>query len=246
MKYFVVALICFLTRLALGQEVAAPEPENGYQFGLKAETVFPLFMGPSVSLTLGKHFETSLGIGLTPEPYYNVIANVSASMSGNGSYADVIRAAFKNNSIVKLSGLYKFGPQAVGWFLGLSANQLRANGDADIDTVLAAATGRDYSGLKTVLTVLGRSTKVDLASDLIILEIFGGHSWPVTPESEIKVGLGIAKIIDAKVKLATGLSTFESTAAGKNLLAQSESDLVKILKDYGLSPTIVFAYDYYF
>ena len=246
MKKLIIALICLTTIVSHGQDLEAPAAEKFYQFGLKAETVFPIFIGPSATLSLGQHFETSVGFGLTPEPYYNVIANVSASMGGNSSYGDVIRAAFKNNSIVKISALHKFNPVAPGWFLGLTANQLKAKGDADIDTVLAAATVRDYSNLKTLLTLLGRSTKVDLTSDLLIAEMFGGYIWPLTPASEVKVSLGIAKIIDAKVKMATGLSAFESSTAGKSLISQSESDLVKILKDNGISPTMAVTYDYFF
>jgi hypothetical protein len=265
MKNIITALIFLCVQSSFSKDVPLESPEldgpsdvqsgspsnekhsdKYVEIGVKAESVFPIFLGPSLTLTLGKHFETALGFGLTPEAYYNVIADVSASMGGNSAYADVIRAAFKNNSMVKISGLYKWAPQAPGWFFGAGANQLKSKGDADIDTVLTAATGRDYSELKSLLTILGRSTKVDLTSDLLIVELFGGYIWPLTSTSEFKLGFGVAKIVDAKVKLATGLSSFESSAAGKNLLSQSESDLVQIIKDNGISPTILVNFDYFF
>jgi hypothetical protein len=51
-------------------------------------------------------------------------------------------------------------------------------------------------------------------------------------------------VLDSTVALKTGLSNFEATAAGNNLMRTSESDLRSILIEYGISPTLGFTVSY--
>lgn len=238
-------VILILTQMAAASDVLlVEESSEPFQFGLRAETVFPIFIGPGIFIKLNDSMEFSASYGFTPEPYYTTIGSVAASMGSNSSYADVIRAAFQNNSILKVAG--HFTPNSSNWSFGIGSYVLAASGNANIDTVLAASTGRDYTGLKNALTALGRPTQVQLKSNLVIFEVFAKHKWNFEHRGDLTAGLGVAKVMSAKVDVQTGLTVFESTVIGQNLISQSETDLQSIIEDNGISPTISVAYDYFF
>lgn len=211
---------------------------ENFQLAPYVGTTFPIFLGGGVSATVHDNYEISLGYGFAPEPYYKVIGSVAAELGGNSAYKDVIEAGFQDNSIIKGNFQYNFSNASSGWHAGSSVLMLESSGQAGIDTVLAAATGKDYTTLKNLLTAAGRNTEVDMDSDLLIVEIYGGYKWALEKNFVANLNIGIAKVMESSVKLKTGLPAFESSASGSALLRSTESDLEGILSDYGISPTI--------
>lgn len=238
-------LILYLPSFSQPTDLMIEETEaEPFQFGVRAESVFPIFTGPGIFIRVSDEFEASAYYGLTPETYYTTIGTVAASTGGNSAYADVIRAAFQNNSILKVSGVYK--PLHWNWNFGVSSYMIAADGSAGIDTVLSAATGRDYSTLKNALTAAGRSTQVQLKSALVVFEIHAKHIWKLQSAGELSLGFGFAKVMNSKVNITTGLALFDSTTAGQNIISQSETDLQSIIQDNGMTPTLSLGYDYIF
>lgn len=212
----------------------------------KVETIFPLFLGAGAGVTFQRQLQLNLLYGLTPRPYYEVIGSTAASLGDNSAYADVIESAFQNNSIWRVGAKYHFDDLERGWHIGLAYMRLNSKGEADIDTVLTAATGLNYTLLKTALAARGRSTLIDLGAGLNIGEIHGGYTWKLGKSLTLSTELGIAKILTSEIELETGLDDFEETNAGRTLIETSESELESILNKYGITPTIALAISYLF
>jgi hypothetical protein len=210
----------------------------------KVGTVFPIYLGGGIELTLQSHFQLDLEFGLTPKAYSSAIGSAAVSFGGNSSYKDVVEAAYQNNSLVRFGARYGFQKPMTGWKVGVLGTRLTSSGRAAIDQVLAAATGNSYTNLKTLLLAAGRSTDVDMSATLIIGEIEGSYGWELGHGFYGNASVGIAKVLDSTVALKTGLSNFEATAAGNNLMRTSESDLRSILIEYGISPTLGFTVSY--
>lgn len=243
-------LLMFLQTLVfslsvLSQELETP-PRSSLGFSLRTESTLPLFLGAGFGFSPHEKMDLALYFGLTPEPYYRIIGKTAASMGGNAAYEDVIVAAFQNNSVQKAVARYYFDKKGSGWSLGLSGYLVASSGQAPINTVLTAATGRDYSSLITLLNAAGRPTQVEMKGSLSVFEIHGGYEHEINSSSKIHLFLGLAKVFKSEVQLKTGLTTFESTQVGQNLMRQSESDLEKIIVDNGISPTLGFEYHYNF
>lgn len=209
-------------------------------------TTFPVFVGGGLSLISQEKYEVSLGYGFTPEAYYRVIGKVAANLGDNSSYSDVIEAGFQDNSVVRFNFQYNFDNFKSGWFVGGGISYLDSSGKAGIDTVLAAATGRDYTTLKNLLTLAGRDTQVDMQSDLYIAEVYCGKKYELDENFLLSLSVGIAKVIASDVNLQTGLPVFEASANGSALMRSTESDLEDILSKYGISPTFTANLSYLF
>lgn len=207
---------------------------------------FPLFIGAGGGYSFNENFQADLLYAVTPQPFYTVIGQFAAESGGNAAYQDVIEAAFQNNSIVRLSATYNLDKKTSGWHFSLAGSILTASGNADIDKVLGAANGRDYSLLKTLLTTSGRDTRVQMNSNLQIFEALISYSWAVQSNWVFDISGGFAKVVASDVSLKSGLTAFESTQAGNNLMRSSESDIETIINDYGLSPTLGIQIKYLF
>lgn len=233
-------LVFLILSLQAQAEEAAAATDSGFKFYGAASTVFPVFVGAGLGVIYKNTFDLRLSYGLTPEPYYKVIGEVAASQGDNDAYKDVISAAFKNNSLIKIDTDFYFNSPESGWLVGGSYAILKSNGQAEIDRVLAAANGKDYTTLKNLLNAAGKSTQIDMDSNLNILEIHFGYNWNPYTNLILSTTVGVAKIIESEVSLKTGLPNFEASQIGNNLMRQSESDLEAIIKDYGVSPTLGF------
>lgn len=220
--------------------------EDEIRYSPKIETIFPIFLGAGVGVTFHRQFELKLLYGLTPRPYYEVIGSAAAKLGNNPAYADVIESAFQDNSLWRVGAKYHFEDLERGWHIGFAYMRLSSQGEADIDTVLTAATGLNYTILKTALTARGRSMIVDIKSSLNIGEIHGGYTWPLGSNLTLTTELGLAKIISSEIKLDTGLDDFEETIAGSELIDASESGLESIVNKYGITPTVAIAVSYLF
>lgn len=214
------------------------ETSKNFKFYPTATTLFPVFAGGGLGLIFKDSLDLRVQYGITPEIYYQVIGDVAASQGGNNAYKDVIESAFQNNTLFKIDGDYYFGSTQSGWLIGGAYSFLQSKGQAGIDQVLTAATKRDYTGLKTLLTLAGRSNQVDIETTLDIVEIHLGYNWSPYPNFIVSTTLGVAKVFAGEIKLKTGLANFESTQAGNTLMRQSETDLENIIIDYGISPTV--------
>ena len=209
---------------------------HAFEFQLKSSTTAPVFLGIGAAAQFDENWGIEAQIGQAPRVYAELIGNYAASSSGNSSYDDVIIAAFENNFIFKFGGFYKI-QNGEGWKVATNFYLVTASGDADVDKVLSAATGKDYTNLKSFLVAAGKSTSVDMDSNLTIFEISGSYLWSF-PSWDIEGIFGLAKIISSDVTLKTGLPNFEASNAGQNLLRSSESDLEDIIEENGLTPVI--------
>lgn len=229
---------------------SADEPEssssNGFHYFPEVKTIFPIFLGAGLGVSFQEHFELDVLYGVTPKPYYETIGSTAASLGGNPAYKDVIESAFQNNSLWRVGIQYNFSETKRGWHMGVAYSRLTSSGKAGIDSVLAAATGLDYTQLKNALTVAGKSTLVDMNSELNIGEIQAGYNWEIATNVTLAATLGVAKVLSSDVQLKTGLTNFEATNAGKTLMTNSETELESIINEYGVSPTLGLLFSYVF
>lgn len=248
MKIQFIILLLFLVFPFRVAQAAETEVKNNqtWQYYGSLQTTFPLLVGAGVGVNFGEQFDFGLYYGVTPQPYYNIIADFASSQSGNASYKNVINAAFQNNSNLKASFQYFFNNSRSGWRIGANYTYLTSSGAADIDQVLAAATGQNYTALKSLLIALGRPTQVDMTAKINILEIESGYSWALSSGFILRATFGIAKVVSNQVSLKSGLANFEATVAGSNLMRQSESGIQDIINQYGISPTLGINLNYFF
>jgi hypothetical protein len=239
MKTKFIFLSFLLAILPLISQAQTPPPahEKTVEFYGKAETTFPLFVGAGVGLNIVDKFDFNLMFGIVPEVYYNVIASQAASYGGNSAYQDVIQSAFQNNWMVRAQGNYYIDTPRAGWFVGGAFSYLQASGKAGTDRVLTAATGRDYSGLRTALLMSGRSAEVDIDSKIMILDARAGYGWDLGSSFTIKGSVGVAKVVSTEVSLKSGLPFYDS-GFGHQQMTNAESDLQSIVTDNGITPTI--------
>jgi hypothetical protein len=218
---------------------------EGIEFAPKLTTTAPFFMGAGGTILIHDHFQFNVQYGVNPSTYYNQIAKIAAHYGENAKYEGVVNAAFSENKILKIDLQYNFSGKT-GWRTGFSGYILSASGSAGIDEVLGASTGKDYTTLKNLLKALGRSTDVTLESDLKVLELFGGYSWDIGHSIYLESIIGVAKVFTATEHISTGLPNYEASANGSSTLRSTEDDLVSIIKDNGISPTLGVTLSYFF
>jgi hypothetical protein len=240
-----------LAALLLNSSVAfsaeeVPSAERTFHYFPEAVTLFPTVAGIGAGASYREHFQVGVLYGVTPSAYSDAIAGIAADLSGKPSYKDVIQAAFQNNSLWRFSFQYNFISTVKGWRVGVAASTLSSSGNAGIDQVLAAATGGDYTALKTFLIASGRSTTVDMNSSLWMGEVRGGYAWELIDRLSLTAWFGIIKVLSNDVQLKTGLAAFEASAAGSALLRSTESELESIINRYGISPILGLSVAYMF
>lgn len=199
---------------------------------------FPIFTGIGGGFSFNDHIQADFTYGIVPQPFYSFIAQIAARSSGNSSYKDVIEAAFQNNSLLRSALTYNLQSKETGWHFSLVAAQLNSSGSAEIDQIIAASNGGDFTILKALLIASGKSSKVDMTSTLQIVEVLSSYSWFNKTNIIVDLSFGVAKVIDSDVNLKTGLLAFEASPAGKSLLRSSETDIENIINEYGLAPTV--------
>ncbi|MCC2678364.1 MAG: hypothetical protein K0R29_940 [Pseudobdellovibrio sp.] len=197
----------------------------------------PMFIGAGGGYSFNEHIQADLLYGITPQPFYSLIGQVAAESGGNGSYRDVVEAAFQNNSLWRLSSTYNLTGRSTGFHFTVAGSMLEASGDAEINSVLRASTGRDYSTLIALLIAAGRSSKVHIDSSIQILELQASYSWSFDQNWVVDVSGGFLKVLSSDVNLKTGLSNYESTPSGNSQMRETESEIEGIIEEYGLSPT---------
>lgn len=239
------------------QQPTIPQPQNPpprvaaktvrtFSVVPKVITVFPTFAGAGLDLVLREHLQMGLSLGYTPSMYAQAIGETTANLGGRASYQEVTEAAFQNNFMWRGNVQYNFRSSSQGWKLGFAFSHLTSSGKAEIDSVLQAATGNDYSQLISLLKVAGRSTEVDMESTVFIGEIFAGYTWELLTNLGITATLGIGKVLSSDILLETGLPNFEASQFGSSLMRSTEQELERIVIEYGLAPTLGISASYTF
>lgn len=231
-RLFVLVSFCSISVFA--QEKVSDKKRIGLE--VVPGTSLPTWMGVDLGYAF-LNWQVHFGVGYIPASYAKLIGSSAASLGGNSAYSEVIQAALRNNSLIKFGALYRFDKNA-GWFVGLDYVTAKSSGEADISTVLEAATGRSFTTLKTALSAAGRSSVVNLESNLDLISGTGGYAWQLKEKIYLSCVFGMEKIIGQKVKMTTGLTTFENTAVGQSLIKSAQSDLEAILAAYGFSPFV--------
>ncbi|MFS4460757.1 hypothetical protein [Bdellovibrio sp. HCB2-146] len=261
MKFFLAVLliagaVIFQNTKAHAEEVAksseqpslteAPEPpqERWWNLAPIVSTDIPVFIGGGFSVK-GEPMEFQFQYGLTPEPYADLIGTAAAEIAGNEAYKGVVKAAFENNNMLRADLLYRFTGNT-GWKIAMAYLGLQSQGKAEIDDILFAATGRDYTNLKNLLIAAGRESTVDMNSTLGIIEAYISYGYMWGRNWNFDISFGVAKVVAADVKLKTGLPNFEASQAGSTLMRNTEGDLEDIIYEYGTSPKLGLTLQYLF
>lgn len=231
----ITTLILFLS---VSLSAFAEEPVKRSLYSFEAITTFPVVVGAGVNYHPTEQFVIGLGAGVTPQPYYSFIGQMAAQYGGNSAYKDVIEAAFQNNSLLKISSQYNFSGNYKKIGIGAVFSHLKSTGSAEIDKVLTASNGKDYTALKNLLVAAGRNPNVDIDSTLMIAEIYASYRFADYKNFYFESHVGITKVMTADVVFKTGLPNFEATAVGNNLMRSSEAETESIITQYGLAPTI--------
>jgi hypothetical protein len=224
------------------------EQSSQSQFGIRPqiETQYPYFLGAGAVVEIFQSFELGGSVGYTPQSYAKTIGGFVAEYGGEEAYDDLIQAAFEDNSSARLMLAYNFGNDVQGWRIQTAMTWMKAEGDAEIDEVLGAVTGRDFSALKSLLVAAGKPTSVDLESEISVAELSVGYGWQLADHILLTANAGVISVLEADMKIKTGLPAFESSNAGQTLLRESEAELEEIVKENGVSPLLGLALAYRF
>ena len=223
--------------------------ESNQNFFVRGTAQFPSMVGAEVGFNLAEQWQISIGAGIVPEVFYNFIAEVASQYAGNSAYKNVVNAAFQNNYLIQAKAAYHFKNDSARhsvWSMGFGVSALQSSGTAGIDEVLSAANGGDYTNLKNLLIVIGRSPNVDMNSSLILAEINASYLLHKLEFGNIELTAGLAKVVNADVQLKSGLTNFESTQVGNSLMRQSESDIEAIVTNNGIIPSVGVQFTYAF
>jgi hypothetical protein len=220
--------------------------DSGASFSPYVETTFPVSVSVGGNVIFNDAFSFGLGFGVLPSTYSAAIGAFTAEYGNKNAYKDLVEAAFHDNSLIRVHGSYFFKNAKSGWSVGMAYDHINTSGTADVDTVLEATTGNDFTNLKNLLIAAGRSTDVDLSGRMHILELWLARTSEVSKNLSLVCSFGLAKIIAADTEISTGLKNFESSASGATLLSDTEKDLDKILVNYGVSPTLGLSVNYIF
>jgi hypothetical protein len=241
-------VICFLFAALFSSALQASESEKASSpvFYPEFVTSFPIATAVGAAYTPSEKIKLTASYGLVPEPYSNFIAEAVSGISGNAEYEDVIKAAFQNNSLWRIAAGYSPESNHAGWHFIISGTVLNSSGQANIDEVMGASSDNDFTFLKNLLIASGRSAVVDMNAMLQILEFQTGYTWKYSEKFQVDVTFGVAKVIGSDVTYKTNLQSFENSTAGKNLIRSSESDTESVLEQYGITPTLGLAANYFF
>lgn len=209
------------------------------------ETRVPTFLGLGGELFY-KKWSVSLAYGLIPKPYSQLIAQMGADIGGDSSYETLINAGLEENKAYKLAFNYQ-----TNWFqrrlnFSLHNYYVTSKGDGEIDEILSAVTGRNFTTLKNLLIALGRPTTVDLEGWIYAIELSANYNFWSNNNWSANTSLGIVQIISCDTQIKTGLTNFENSGTGQKLLSDSESDIEDILLDNGISPVAGLSLKYSF
>lgn len=217
----------------VGTPTKGPE---GWKFGAVVNTSAPTFTGAGLML-LGPRSSFSLQAGYMPPYYRTLIGRAIAYFSNNPPLQGIIEDVFEKNRMMRGDFTYRFSEES-SWHIGASFMSLTSSGRADVDEALSAATGQDFSDLKTVLDALGMEAKIDVDSDFLFMEAYTGYGWIVNEHLYMDFSLGLMKILSAKVSVDTGLDDLESIPPIRQAISGAERDLEDDIVRNGLSPII--------
>jgi hypothetical protein len=207
------------------------------RFTPQTATVFPLFLGAGAEVSYRGKLALGLNYGLTPKAYSKAIAEAAASIANEPSYRKVIEAAFQHNEMIRAYAEYRFRENG-GFKIGSAYSQLSASGTAAIDDVLEQPTGILYTILKNLLLSQGKDPNVNMKSDLGIGELYVGYGWNLSRSFTLAFDLGVAKVFSSDIRLSTEAPSYDNSSQGRTQLRQSESDLEKIIRENGITPTL--------
>ncbi|XGC81315.1 hypothetical protein ACES2L_02310 [Bdellovibrio bacteriovorus] len=215
-----------------------------WRFGVLVNTSAPTFTGAGLMLQ-GERATFSLQAGYMP-PYYRTLIGRAVAYFGNNEHMQgIVEDIFEKNQMLRGDFNYRVG-ENTGWHIGASFMSLTASGRVDVDEALSAATGEDYSDLRTVLDALGLEAKIDVDSDFLFTEFYAGYSWVVHDRLYMDFSFGIMKILSTKVDIDTGLDDLEETPPIKQAIDGTEKDLADDITRNGLSPIIAIKAAYLF
>lgn len=210
------------------------------------ETQVPIFAGVGVAVNWDQFIDWKLQMGTTPALYTQMIGTVAAEVGENEAYDDVIQDSLSHNWSIKTDLEVGFSRAPNRWYLGVGATRIETHGTSDIPSVLAAATGEDYSNLVNFLVLAGKSTNVNIEGSLVIVDLTLGRHIPLDENWILKANIGVAKIVSVETEVSTELPNFDASQGGQQLLNQTETDLEEILLEYGLSPLLGVSISYQF
>jgi hypothetical protein len=241
------SLIYFLLFFVSFKVNAQGHPKQ-YSQPLYAEAVVdvPLFVAAGGGYSFNEHLQTDLVYGVMPGAFSSLIGQVAASSAGNDNYQNLVEDALEDNSMFRLAGTYNLDNRNSGWHFSIAGILLNSSGDADANEISRAFGGRDYSTLLTLLIASGRNTNVHMDTTLQIFEGQVSYSWKIKEYLILDFSGGLLKVINSDVSLHTGLSNYENTQQGRDLIKASENDIESMIEQYGLSPSGGVALKYYF
>lgn len=216
------------------------------QFAPELQTQIPLFTGVGASMEFDQQFVFGGAIGLAPSPFISLVGEAAAQAGENSSYKTLIEDAFTNNWAFRVYGEAGFTKSPQRWFVGAAFSYIETSGTSDIDSVLSAATGKNYTTLLTLLRANGKSTNMSLSGFVMILDISIGRYIPIHENFYLKASAGVAKVVNAESELSTELTNFDNSNPGRQLLTESEGEIEDIVINYGWSPTLGVSLHYSF
>ena len=237
----VLALVAFGTPTMAKEQKLKKRVVRSSPKPLKHSLSFVSDMPIHSSLAYEYHFDSgvylSTGVGFVPEAYYRTIGSVASKQGGNDNYADYMNAAFKENSLFRINLGYRFGEQK-RWAFSSGLSWITTEGEASLIDVVQLVTGRDFTGIRNLLLLAGKTDTAKLRGGMTLGHIDGMYWIPINRRLHLSLHFGLSFVLQSFAQLSTELEALDNSALGEALLSATESDLEGIVQEYGVSPTL--------
>jgi hypothetical protein len=205
-----------------------------------------IFFGTGIEggATWNSKLRASLGLYASPGFFASGFGSFSAKLAGKTEYKSIFSSVLSGQVVPMVGATYHLDRDE-GFWIGASLGYSSASGEVTLGD-LEASTGRSYTILKTALTRAGKPQEVTVSSSVIWAEVSGGYLWKIAPRWNVLAGAGVVKSIGASSTFSTQAAGFDVTPGGAALLESGQTDMDRILGQFGLSPTIALAVRYSF
>lgn len=237
MLFFPVVLQAQTPEWSQGPATTLPPPvrqPSSWRMGLLGSTDVASFLGGGVTLQ-NPSFSVSVQSGTIPSQYQEIMADYYAESSGESANRQLALDSMQSNDVQRVDFTYKF-QGASGWFMGLSMARISSRGRTGLNSALAAVTKEDLSLLMDTLEFMGLDLKVDIKTEKIAAELYGGYNWFLNENAYIGLAVGASKFVNVDLQVSAGLGALEETPPIKQIIDGLEKDFQNSIANDSFAP----------
>lgn len=224
--------------------ISQKKNDDLWRFGVVGTTSVGTYSGVGATMHTSRS-SFSLQWGNVPSYYHEIMAEYFTQSGGNPQAKSVVVDSMQKSHALRADFNYKFG-NALGWHLGGALSKVDSRGKTPIDSALAAATEEDLTPLTDLLRTLGLNLEVEIKTQRLLAEVYGGYNWNFPNNFYIGVSLGAMKAINADLQFSAGLGSLEEMSGIKQIIDGMEKDFQDSIMADITWPIVGFSVGYLF